>query len=142
MSFAPQPAATDREPMSRASRALVATVTALLLAHLAGGVLAISTGVNTPGEAWGSEALLAAPLPMVLAQLLLTLAAVRWPDRRGLVAAALLAAACGVSVTSAFFDGALASEELGPGLVGYQLFLLALTGVVGTCAALRVRAGH
>ena len=104
---------------------------ALLAADVAGGLLAVSSGVNTWGEAWGSQALLAAPLPMIGAQVVLTTLAVRLPGRRAAVPAGLLAAACLVSVVSGFFDGGLGNEKLTPALSAYQVFLLGLTGVVG-----------
>src|SRR5262245_16785658 len=115
-------AAADR--VRRAGRDVAVGVAALILADLVGGVLAISARVNTAGEAWNSAALLAAPWPMMLAQILLVVGLWRWTDWRGVAAATLLAAACAVSVTSAFFDGALANDQIGPGLRAYQLLLL------------------
>jgi len=55
------------------------------------------------------------------------------------VAAGLLALACGVSVASGFFDGGLGNDELTPALAAYQVFLLAVTGVTGVAAALPAR---
>lgn len=118
--------------------ALVAGTAALVLVDVAGGLLAVASGVNTWGEAWGSRALLAAPLPMIAAQVLLTAVAVRGRRRAAVVAAGLLAAACLVSVASGFFDGGLAADRLGPGLVVFQAVLLTVTGVVGVLALLRV----
>ena len=118
---------------------LVGTV-ALIAIDLIGGVLAVSSEVNTWGEAWGSHALLAAPLPMMVAQLVLA-----WVSARnlrpplGLVAAVLLALACLVSAISGFFDGALANDELSGGLVAWQVFLLTATAAVGVLAIARAR---
>jgi hypothetical protein len=75
-------------------------------------VLAITSGVNTVSEAWSSRALIAAPLPMMVGQVVAALAAYHWPDRRGAVAAGLLAAGCLVSAISGFFDGAFGNAEL------------------------------
>jgi hypothetical protein len=75
---------------SAGRRLLVATVI-LIGVDVIGGLLAVASDVNTWGEAWGSKALLAAPLPMMAAQLLLAwLAARNVRPPVGLVAAALL----------------------------------------------------
>jgi hypothetical protein len=119
---------------SRRQDPLVPAMAALLAADVAGGLLAVSSGVNTWDEAWGSKALLAAPLPMIGAQVVLTTLAVRLPGRRAAVPAGMLAAACLVSVVSGFFDGGLGNEKLTPALSAYQVFLLGVTGVVGALA--------
>ena len=106
----------------------------LLATDLAGGLLAVRAGVNTWGEAWGPEALLAAPVPMILAQLLLVWLATRRAGRLAVVAAGLVATACLVSVVSGFFDGGLGNAELTPGLAAFQYFLLAVTTAVGLLA--------
>ncbi len=113
---------------------------ALIVIDIIGGVIAVASGVNTWGEAWGPKALLAAPLPMMAAQLVLAgLAARNVRPPVGLIAAVLLGLACLVSVISGFFDGGLANDELSGGLFGWQLFLLAATAVVGLLAILRAR---
>ena len=116
-------------------RALVLGLGVLLVVDLIGGLLAVGSGVNTWSEAWGGHALLAAPLPMIVAQVLLVVLAVRLRGRGAAVAAALLALACAVSVVSGFFDGGLGNDELTPALSAYQVFLLLVTGVVGVLAA-------
>jgi hypothetical protein len=93
--------------------------------------------VNTLGEAWGSKALLAAPLPMIGAQVLLTVLAIRLSGRKAAVPAGLLAAACLASVISGFFDGGIGNDELTLALAAYQVFLLAVTGLAGVLAARR-----
>jgi hypothetical protein len=110
----------------------------LLVTDVVGGLLAVRAEVNTWGEAWGPEALLAAPVPMVVAQLLLVWLATRRAGRGAAVAAALLATACLVSVVSGFFDGGLGNAELSAGLAAYQYFLLAVTTAVGLLAIRRV----
>ena len=118
---------------------LLGTV-ALIAIDIIGGILAVWSGVNTWGEAWGSRALLAAPLPMMVAQLLLAWVAARnLRPPVGLVAAIVLALACLVSAISGFFDGGLANDELSGGLVAWQVFLLTATAVVGLLAILRAR---
>jgi predicted MFS family arabinose efflux permease len=116
---------------------LVPAMAALVLVDVVGGLLAVASGVNTWGEAWGSRALLAAPLPMIAAQVLLTAVAVRARRRAAVVAAGLLAAACQVSVAYGVFDGGQAHDRLGPGLVVFQTLLLTVTAVVGVLALLR-----
>ena len=61
---------TTRITAPRTPRRLVIGVAALVLTDLVGGVLAVASGVNTWGEAWGSKALLAAPAPMADGSLL------------------------------------------------------------------------
>jgi len=120
-------------------RLLVATVT-LLGVDVIGGILAVASDVNTWGEAWGSKALLAAPLPMMVAQLVLAwLAARNVRPPVGLVAAILLGLACLVSVISGFFDGGLANDALSTGLIVWQVLLLTVTTVVGLLAIARAR---
>jgi hypothetical protein len=118
-------------------RPLRLAMAGLVLTDLVGGLLAVGSGVNTWGEAWGPEALLAAPVPMILAQLLLVWLATRRAGRGAAVAAGLLATACLVSVVSGFFDGGLGNAELSTGLAAYQYFLLAVTTAVGVLAIRR-----
>jgi hypothetical protein len=117
------------------SRNLMAAVAVLLVTDLVGGLLAVASDVNTWGEAWGGQALLAAPLPMIAVQVVLTWLAVRRGSR---IAAGLLAAACLVSVASGFFDGGLGNDELSAGLAAFQVLLLAVTGAVGVLALVLV----
>jgi hypothetical protein len=111
---------------------------ALVVTDLVGGILSVASDVNTWSQAWGSSALLAAPAPMIAVQVLLTVLAVRSAGRIALVAAGLLALACFVSVISGFFDGGIGNDALTPALSAYQVFLLAVTAVVGVLAATRV----
>ncbi len=131
---------TSTSRTSRRVEPIVPALVALLAADLVGGLLAVSAGVNTWGQAWGSKALLAAPVPMIAVQLLLTVLAVRSTRWKAAVPAGLLAAACLVSVVSGFFDGGIGNDELTPALAVYQLFLLAVTAVVGVLAARRAAA--
>jgi hypothetical protein len=125
---------------SASSRPVLLGTVALIVIDVIGGVLAVSSDVNTWGEAWGSQALLAAPWPMMVAQLLLAWVAARnLRPPVGLVAAIVLALACLVSAISGFFDGGLANDELSGGLVAWQVFLLTATAVVGVLAILRAR---
>ena len=118
-------------------RSLRLSMAVLLGLDLVGGLLAVASGVNTWGEAWGGKALLAAPVPMIVGQVLLTWLATRSSRRSAAVAAGLLAAACLVSVVSGFFDGGLGNDELTPAPTAFQALLLAVTGVTGLLAAAR-----
>ena len=134
-------AATTPEAATTASsvpRLLALAMGALLVVDLVGGLWAALSGVNTWADAWGGHALLAAPAPMIAAQVLLTWMAVRGRRRRAAIPAGLLALACLVSVASGFFDGGLGNAALEPGMAAYQVLLLAVTGVVGMLAAVRV----
>lgn len=124
-------------PRDRLRWALVLATGLLVVTDLVGGVWAATSGINTWGEAWGSKALLAAPVPMIVFQILTTALAVRGGRWVGGIAGILLALACLVSVVSGFFDGGLGNEALQPGMGAFQVLLLAVTGVVGLLAAVR-----
>ncbi|HEU4329668.1 MAG TPA: hypothetical protein VFR40_01035 [Lapillicoccus sp.] len=123
------------------ARRLLAGTAVLVLTDLVGGVIAVGAGVNTWAEAWGPAALLAAPAPMIVGQVVLAGVAAglvpRVSRRWAITAAGVLAVACLVSVASGFFDGGLGNSELTGGLVAYQLFLLAVTATVGGLAVAR-----
>jgi fucose 4-O-acetylase-like acetyltransferase len=129
--------ATRVHGITKHSRQLVVAICALVVTDLVGGLLAVAADVNTWAEAWWTEALLAAPVPMIVVQVVLTLVAVRSARWFAAVAAGLLALACLVSVISGFFDGGLGNDELTPALSAYQVFLLVVTAVVGALAARR-----
>jgi hypothetical protein len=120
-----------------ADAVLVLALAVLFAFDLVGGMIAITAHLNTASEAWGSEALLAAPLPMIGFQLVLTVLTLAFRGRVGTVAAALLSAACLISVASGFLDGGLGNDALDAGQSAYQIALLAVTGVVGVVAGLR-----
>ncbi len=123
------------EETTRTTPALWVAMGALVATDLAGGIIAVRTGLNTWAEAWGSEALLAAPLPMIFSQALLAWLALRLTGRRAAIPAALLALACLLSVASGFFDGGYSNPQLTTGTRLVQAWLLAVTGVVGVLAA-------
>ena len=123
--------------MATVPRLLVAAMGALLVVDLVGGLWAALSGVNSWSDAWGGHALLAAPLPMIAGQVVMTWWSVRGRSRWAAVPAGLLAVACLVSLASGFFDGGLGHAGLEPGMAAYQVFLLAVTGVVGVLAAAR-----
>ncbi len=71
---------------------------------------------------------------MIAFQVVLTGVAMRSTSAPSRVAAGLLALGCGVSITSGFFDGQLARRDLSSTEVGFQMFLLGATGVLGGLA--------
>lgn len=131
------PTTTGSRSTATVPRLLVATMGVLLAVDLAGGLWAAGSGVNDWGDAWGSHALLAAPGPMIAGQVAMTWWAVRGRSRLTVVPAALLAAACLISIASGSFDGGLGHAGLEPGMGAYQVLLLAVTGAVGLLAAAR-----
>ncbi len=120
-------------------RTLGLATVGLLLVDAVGGSLAVASGWNTPAEAWSGRAVAAAPAPVMAAQAALAAAALRWPDRRGVAAAGLLATVCLVSALSGFFDGQLGKRGLPGHLLGVQLLLVGGTSGVGALAAVRAR---
>ena len=139
-------AAITRKPGNRrpplvdgGARALGLATAGLLAVDGLGGGLAVVTGWNAPADAWGSRAVAAAPIPMMAGQVALAAAAVRWPGRRGAVAAGLLAGACGLSALSGFFDGQFGRQGLPRVLRGVQVLLVASTLGVGALAVVRAR---
>ena len=117
---------------------LVLAMSVLVVTDLVGGLIAVAAGVNTWAEAWWTDALLAAPVPMIALQVVLTLVAVRSTSWVAVSAAVLLSLACLVSVVSGFFDGGLGNDALTPALSAYQVFPLVVTAVVGVLAARRM----
>jgi hypothetical protein len=67
---------------------------------------------------------------------------VRAGRRTARVAAGLLAAACLASVVSGFFDGQLARADLSGGEIAFQVWLLAVTAVLGGLALARAVRGR
>ena len=120
-------------------RALGTATAGLLAIDGLGGSLAVALGANTPAEAWLARAVAGAPVPMMAAQVALAATAVRWPDRRGAVAAGLLVGACVISGVSGFFDGQFGKPGLPRALVGVQVLLVVSTLGVGAVAAARAR---
>jgi uncharacterized membrane protein len=114
---------------------LVRAVAALVGLDVVGGLVAIADGINDRASAWGSDARLAAPWPMIAAQAVLTAQAVGPRKRPAVACSVLLSLACLVSAVSGFFDGGLADTRLARRHVAFQAVLIAWTAVVGALAA-------
>ena len=119
---------------------VVFAVLVLLLLNALGASWAISTGVNSPADAFSNSAKMAAPWPMILFQVLMTLTAWRASKTWAIAAAGLLALACLVSAISGFFDGALGAPGMTRGQVAFQYAFVSWTAVVGALAIARLNA--
>ena len=119
----------------RARELLPGALAGLVLTDVVGGLLDVAAGRSRPSDAWSSRATLCAPWPMIAFQAASTLVATRRLGVPSRVAAGLLALGCGVSMASGFFDGQLARRDLSSSEVGFQLFLLGATGLLGGLAA-------
>src|SRR4051794_40694419 len=131
--------------MASGRRLLVATLV-LFVCDVIGGFFAVSSGVNTWGEAWGFDTKFTVPLPVGAAQLVLAwLAARNVRPPVGLVAAVVLSAFCLISFLFGLFDGDLTNDVAssgGPWGVAWGVVLLSVTAVVGLLAAVRARQLH
>ena len=136
-------AAASISEMAPGRRLLVATLV-LFVCDVIGGFLAVASGVNTWGEAWGFDTTFTVPLPVGAAQLVLAWLAARnrWP-RVGRKAAVLLSAFCLISVLAGLFDGDLIDNIASDGLLSlgviWGLVLVAVTATVGLLAAIRAK---
>ena len=119
---------------------LVHAVLVVLLLDVVGAAWAVSSGVNSLAEAFNSNAKLAAPWPMILFQVLMTLAAWRAGRKAALIGSGLLALACLISAISGFFDGGLGAPGLSRAQVAFQYTLVSWTAVVGGLAVAHLRA--
>ena len=127
-----------------AGRALLPATVVLVVCDVVGGAIAVATGVDSWGHAWGFDTESTVPLPVGVAQVAMAWLAVRsrWP-RVGLAASALLSAFCLLSLLFGSFDGDLignisADGWASPGVL-WALVLLVVTGVVGLLACARTR---
>src|SRR3954467_14362660 len=132
--------------MASGRRLLVATLV-LFVCDVIGGFLAVASGVNTWGEAWGFDTTFTVPLPVGAAQLVLAwLAARNVRPPVGLVAAVVLSVFCLISLLAGLFDGDLINNIESDGLISWRVVwatvLLAVTVVVGLLAAVRARHLH
>jgi hypothetical protein len=124
-------------------RRLIVAMLVLIVCDVIGGFLAVASGVNTWGEAWGFNTKFTVPLPVGAAQLVLAwLAARNVRPPVGLVAAVLLSAVCLISVMFGLFDGDLTDEvasAAGSWGVAWGVVLLSVTAVVGLLAGARAK---
>lgn len=124
------------------ARAVAFAGGALVLASIAGGAVSVASGVNSWSTAWTSEATLAAPWPMLLAQTAATVAAANQRRRPAMIGSVCLVLTAALSGISGFFDGQLGRADLGAAYVvaqiGYLVFAwLAVAAGLGRFLALR-----
>src|SRR5437764_693858 len=116
-------------------RRLVVAMLVLFVCDVIGGFLAVASGVNTWGEAWGFDTSFTVPLPVGAVQFVLAwLAARNVRPPVGLVAAVLLSAFCLISLLFGLFDGDLTdtvASSAGPWGVIWGVVLVFVTAVVG-----------
>ena len=122
------------------SRTVLHGVFALVAISVVGAVISVS-GDLSPHllDAMGPEGRLSIPLPMIVAQISLGVAASSCNRRFALIGSGLLAVALFVSVISGFFDGGYADDRFTAFERAYQLLLVAALTTVGVLAALRFR---
>lgn len=128
----------ERRAAVEPSRTVLYGVLMLAAISAAGAVISVAADLNPSLlDAMGPEARLAIPLPMIVAQVVLAVAAGSGRRRLALIGSGLLAAALFVSVISGFFDGGYSDDRLTAIQRGYQLILVAEVTVVGVVAAAR-----
>ena len=120
-------------------RTLVVLLGVVLVTDVVGGLIDVAADRSTLASAWGSQATLAAPQPMMVAQVVLVALVLRAGPRAATGSAALLALACLVSFASGFFDGQLGRDDLTGGEVAFQVWLISATLALGVIAALNGR---
>ena len=142
MTTTPLLTSARRAPTATLRRALVGLLGVVLITDVVGGLFDVKAGRSSLGTAWGSHATLAAPLPMMAAQVVLVALVLRGARRVSLGAASLLSLACVVSFASGFFDGQLGRGDLTDAEVAFQIWLISATLALGLCAALNGRARY
>ena len=121
------------------SRSLGAAVLVVVLLDAIGGTWAVASRLNSFADAFGGNAKMAAPWPMILFQLITATIASRATNWAGKAAAILLALACIVSAVSGFFDGGLAAPGMSRAQVAFQIVLISWTAALGVLAIVRLR---
>ena len=128
--------ATTTTPAARSlGPALVAGVGLLLAMDIAGALISLSAGLNpTLLDALGSQARLSAPIPMMIAQVVLVIGATRRHRGVAIPASALLFVAGALAFMSGFYDGGY-SADLTAGQRVFQIALVTAHLGVGVLAA-------
>lgn len=127
--------APTARPFGTVNTVLVAGVGLLLAMDVVGALISLSAGLNpTLLEALGSQARLSAPIPMMIAQVVLVFCATRRHRGVAVPASALLVVAGVLAFISGFYDGGYAAE-LTAGQRVYQIALVTAHLGVGVAAA-------
>ncbi|ETK36852.1 hypothetical protein [Microbispora sp. ATCC PTA-5024] len=117
---------------------LVSGVALLLAMDVAGALISLSAGLNaTLLDALGPQARLSAPIPMMIAQVVLVVGATRRHRGVAVPASALLAVAGVLAFMSGFYDGGYAADLTG-GQRAFQIALVTAHLAVGVLAGLNL----
>src|SRR5262249_21940582 len=108
---------------------------ALVAVFLTGIVLAVADDLVSLGTAIGAGSKLNAPGPLFVVQIASGITALVAPRRIARIAAAVLVAACTLSLAAAAFDGDVGAAELSTGQVAFQLLIVAITAITWLGAA-------
>ncbi|GIH60868.1 hypothetical protein [Microbispora siamensis] len=120
------------------SSALVAGVGLLLAMDVAGAIISLSAGLSpTLLDALGPQARLSAPIPMMIAQVLLVIGATRRHRGVAVPASVLLVIAGVLAFMSGFYDGGYAAD-LTAGQRVFQIALVTAHLGVGVLAGFRL----
>ena len=138
------PSGPAGKPQPASGRRLIVAMLVLIVCDVIGGFLAVASGVNTWGEAWGFNTDSTVPLPVGAAQLALAwLAARNVRPPAGVLAAVLLSGFCLISLMAGLFDGDFINTIASAGLFSWQVawgvVLLSVTAAVGLLAAIRTK---
>jgi hypothetical protein len=114
------------------------TVPLLAALYAAGAAWAVADDLAPLGDALVNGTRINAPLVIIAAQCLGTLAALRLGGRRALAGTILVLLACTLSLAAAAFDGDLGHGGLSSAPVAYQLVIAATTAAAWVGAASRL----
>ena len=109
--------------------------------YVVGIVLALAGDLATLGGAIAGGSGVNAPLPIIAAQLVGGVVALRSQGRARVAGAVLLLAACTLSLAAGASDGDLGHSGLSSGQVAYQLAIMAATAVTWILGLRVLRAG-
>lgn len=115
---------------------------ALAVLYIGGIALALSDDLASLGGAIANGSKVNAPLPIIAAQVLGGLVALRFAGRRRIAGALLLLAACTVSLAAAASDGDLGHGGLSNLQVAYQCAIVTVTAGTWLLAVSRLREGR
>jgi hypothetical protein len=120
------------------SRAVLYGVLTLAVLSVAGAVISVA-GDLSPNllDAMGPHGRLSIPLPMMMAQVILAVAAGSRRRPVALIGSGLVAAALLAGVVSGFFDGGYGDDRLTTFERVYQVVFVSALAVVGIVAAMR-----
>jgi hypothetical protein len=116
---------------------LAIAISALVASYAIGAAIALSAGVGELGDVLGNGTKLSAPLFLIVIEALAALAILT--RRAPLAGAIVLAAASGLSLAAAAFDGDVGHEGLTTAEVAWQAIEVACAAAVFALAVTRIR---